>query len=108
MLASISKTFIAIAAMQMVESHNLNLNADINQYMSPQMKIIHPCFPNSTITIRHLLSHSSGIGFNLVEQLKFYLPGDSFTQTNLGDLIENYLNKKESWLPIPPDNITFD
>ena len=107
MLASISKTFIVVAVMQMVESNRLDLDADVNQYLSPRMKIIHPYFPNSTITVRHLLSHSAGIGLDLVEQFKFYLPGDSFARANLGDLIENYLKKNESWLPIPPGNITF-
>lgn len=107
MLASISKTFIVISVMQLVELNHLNLDTDINQYLSPRMKIVHPYYPNTTITTRHLLSHSSGIGLNLVEQLKFYLPGDTFLQTNLGDLIQSYLIKNESWLPIPPGNITF-
>jgi len=107
MLASISKTFIPISAMQLVELNQLDLDEDINQYLLPRMKIIHPYFPNAKITTRHLLTHSSGIGLNLLEQNKFYLPDDRFIQTNLGDLIENYLKKNESWLPIPPSNITF-
>jgi CubicO group peptidase (beta-lactamase class C family) len=106
-LASISKTFIAVAAMQMVESNLLNLDTDINQYLPPLMKIVHPYLPNTTITTRHLLSHTSGIGPNLIEELQHYLPGDSFTQTNLGDVIQKYLSNNASWLPVPPGNITF-
>ena len=107
MLASISKTFVVVATMQMVEANRLNLDADINEYLSPRMKISHPFFPNTTITTRHLLTHSSGIGLNNVEQNKFYLPGDTFTQIDLGELIGNYLKLNESWLPFPPGNITF-
>ena len=106
-LASLSKTFLSIGVMQLVELNQLDLDEDINQYLLPRMKIIHPYFPNAKITTRHLLTHSSGIGLNLLEQNKFYLPDDRFIQTNLGDLIENYLKKNESWLPIPPSNITF-
>ncbi|CAF3146470.1 unnamed protein product [Rotaria sp. Silwood2] len=106
-LASISKTFIVVAAMQMVESNRLNLDTDINQYLPSQMKIIHPHHPNVKITTRHLLSHTSGIGPNFLEELQQYLPGDTFAQTNLGDVIEKYLSNKTNWLPIPPGNKTF-
>lgn len=106
-IASISKTFIVVAVMQMVEANRLDLDADVNQYLPASMHIVHPFFPNATITIRHLLTHSSGIGLDLVEQYKFYLPGDGFTQVNMGDVIENYLSRNDSWLPIPPGNITF-
>jgi len=107
LLASISKTFIVVAAMQIVELNLLDLDTDINQYLPFPMKITHPHYPNITITTRHLLSHTSGIGPNFVEELEHYLPGDSFTQTNLSDVIEKYLSNKENWLPIPPGNITF-
>ncbi|CAF3285408.1 unnamed protein product [Rotaria sp. Silwood2] len=107
-LASISKTFIAVATMQMVELNLLNLDEDINKYLSPRMKIIHPYYPNAIITTRHLLTHTAGIGQNLIEEYKFYLPGDGFTKTNLGDVIEKYLSYNTSWLPVPPGhNITF-
>ncbi|UJR10029.1 hypothetical protein I4U23_014252 [Adineta vaga] len=106
-LASISKTFICVAAMQMVESNHLNLDTDINEYLSPSIRIVHPYHPNVKLTTRHLLSHTAGIGPNLVEELKHYLPGDDFTQTNLGDVINDYLSHKESWLPVVPGNITF-
>jgi len=107
LLASISKTFIAVAAMQMVESNLLNLDADINQYLSPLMRIVHPYHPYVTITTRHLLSHTAGIGLNRVQQNEHYLPGDSFTQTNFGDTIQKYVSDNASWLPIPPGNITY-
>ena len=61
-LASISKTFIAVAAMQMVELNLLNLDEDINKYLSGSTKIVHPYYPNVTITTRHLLTHRAAIG----------------------------------------------
>jgi CubicO group peptidase (beta-lactamase class C family) len=106
-LASISKTFIAVAAMQMVELNLLNLDEDINKYLSPRMKINHPFYPNDIITTRHLLTHTAGIGVNLVEEYKLYLPSDDFTKTNLGNVIKKYLSYNASWLPISPGhNIT--
>lgn len=107
-LASISKTFIAVAAMQMVELNRLNLDDDINKYLPIGMNIRHPKYPNVTITTRHLLTHQSAIGQNLEEEKKFYLPDDDFTRTDLGDIIQNYLSKNASWLPYPPgSNTTF-
>lgn len=50
-LASISKTFIGIAVMQLVEQELVDLDADINQYLSePQKRIFHPRYPSYSIT----------------------------------------------------------
>jgi CubicO group peptidase (beta-lactamase class C family) len=53
--ASIGKTMTATAAMRLVEAGKLDLDADIRRYC--------PAFPVKpwTITVRHLLSHQSGI-----------------------------------------------
>lgn len=93
MLASISKTFVIIAAMQMVELHRRDLDTDINQYLPSNIIIIHSYFPDVTITSRYLLSHTSGIGVNNTLELVNYLPGDSFIQTNLSDTIAKYLTR---------------
>ncbi|CAF0761990.1 unnamed protein product [Adineta steineri] len=107
LLASISKTFVGVAAMQMVESNLLKLDVDINLYLTPQMKVIHPHYPNRTITMRNLLSHSSGIRQNIIEEYKLYVPGDDFTKRNLSDVITMYLSHENSWLPVPPGNLTY-
>jgi len=104
-LASISKTFIAVAVMQSVELHRLDLDKDINQYLSPHMNVIHPFYPNISITMRHILSHTSGIGPNFDEEIKHYVPNDDFTKTNLSDIILSYINNKSNWLPNPPGTI---
>ncbi len=104
-LASISKTFIAVAVMQLVELHHLDLDNDINQYLSPNMKIIHPFYLNISIAMRHLLSHTSGIGPNFNEEIKHYVPNDDFIKTNLSSIIFSYINNKSNWLPNPPGTI---
>ncbi len=107
LLASISKTFIPVAAMQMVEANRLNLDTDINQYLSPILNVVHPQYPNVTITMRHLLMHASGIGINPPVEIESYTLGDAFTQITLGDVLTKYFNGTAGWLPIPPGNRTF-
>ena len=104
-LASISKTIIALAAMQLVETNQLDLGKDINQYLSTPMKILHPFYPTIPITIRHILSHRSGIGPNFDEEIKHYLPKDDFTKTNLSDIIFSYVNNTANWLRHPPGSV---
>ncbi|CAF3195360.1 unnamed protein product [Rotaria sp. Silwood2] len=105
-LASISKTFIGVAAMQLVELHQLDLDKDINEYLPSHMKVIHPFYPNISITMRHVLSHTSGIGPNVNEELKLYVPNDDFTKTNLSSIILSYINNKSNWLSTPPGTVT--
>lgn len=54
-LASISKPITAVAAMQLVEQHKMDLDAPVETYL--------PQFPHKPwpIRIRHLLTHQSGI-----------------------------------------------
>jgi CubicO group peptidase (beta-lactamase class C family) len=56
---SISKTFVANAAMQMRENGYLDLDADINDYIP--FSVINPHNPGSEITMRTILSHTSSI-----------------------------------------------
>ena len=58
-VASISKTFIALSVMKLVEERKLNLDEPINSILP--YKIINPYYPNSPITVRHLLTHTSTI-----------------------------------------------
>ena len=41
-LASISKTFVAMVAMQRIEANRLDSGTDINRYLSPLLRIAHP------------------------------------------------------------------
>lgn len=58
-IASISKTVTATAVMQLVETGHCSLDAPIDSYLPFKVRI--PRHPDSPISIRQLLSHSSGI-----------------------------------------------
>jgi CubicO group peptidase (beta-lactamase class C family) len=56
-IGSISKTFIGISLLQLVEENRIRLEDDINQYLP--FKVVNPHFPNEPIRIRHLAEHTS-------------------------------------------------
>ena len=58
-IASISKTITAVALMQLAEQGKVDLDADVSLYLGWPLR--HPAFPDSVITLDHLLSHRSGI-----------------------------------------------
>lgn len=107
-LASISKTFLATAVMQLVESNLLELDTNINQYLLSSDPIIsHPLYPTQSITLRQLLSHSASIGLNEIMETKFYQPGDKgLTETTLAEACFTYLSYASNWLPYPPGTVT--
>jgi CubicO group peptidase (beta-lactamase class C family) len=108
-LASISKTFIATAVMQLVESKQLDLDTDINQYLwSLDPKISHPLYPTHSITLRQLLSHSASIGKNFeVENNFFQIDDKALTETTLAEVCFNFLSHNASnWLPYQPGTVT--
>ena len=55
-IASIAKPMTAIAILQLFEAGQLNIDSPIQEYL-PDF----PIKPEGTITVRHLLNHSSGI-----------------------------------------------
>ncbi len=58
-IASISKTVTAMALLQLWETGKVDLDADVSTYLG--WKLQHPGYPKDSITLRHLLSHRSGI-----------------------------------------------
>jgi CubicO group peptidase (beta-lactamase class C family) len=62
MLASISKTFVATALLQLYEDGLLDLDADINGYLP--FTVVHPYHPGVAITARMLMAHVSSIRYN--------------------------------------------
>ena len=107
-LASVSKSFVSTAIMQLMEKNSLELDDDINKYL--KFKVRNPNFPETPITVRMLLCHRSSIndkhyGWNLdmmqsedgkeyVESFNDYRPGTKFAYCNLnysllGAIIEN-------------------
>lgn len=58
-VASISKLVVALGVMRLVEDGKLNLDRDVSAYLG--WKVRNPAFPDAPITLRHLLSHRSGL-----------------------------------------------
>ena len=58
-IASISKTFTALAALQLFEQGKLDLQTDVSQYLGWELR--NPEFPDIPITLEMLMSHRSGI-----------------------------------------------
>ncbi len=58
---SISKTFIAVSVMQLVEDGKLDLNQDINNYLPFEVR--NPNHPDIPITVEMLLTHTSSIAW---------------------------------------------
>jgi CubicO group peptidase (beta-lactamase class C family) len=109
-LASISKTFIAVAVMQLVEEELVDLDTDINQYLlEPDHRIFHPNYSSHSITLRKLLSHSASIAVSESTQLGLYRLNDTaFDQATLSEALFTYVNPNTSnWLPKPPGSVSF-
>ncbi|UCD05491.1 MAG: serine hydrolase [candidate division WOR-3 bacterium] len=85
MLASISKTITAAAVMQLWEHDSFDLDDDINEYLA--FEVHNPFHPDSIITFRHLLTHTSSINDNW--SVMTYYPGDS--PIPLGQYLADYL-----------------
>src|SRR5690606_20997813 len=58
-IASISKSFSATSIMQLVEAKKLSLNDDFGNLVG--FKIRNPKYPETVITLRMVLSHTSSI-----------------------------------------------
>jgi len=59
MNASVQKMFTATAVLQLVERGLVDLDADVQKYVP--FTVRHPGFPETTITVRMLLAHRSGL-----------------------------------------------
>jgi len=102
-LASLSKTFLSIGVMQLVELNQLDLDEDINMYLNET--IVHPLFPSSKITLRHLLSHRASIQSN--NELHLRENDRAFEEFHLADYCFDYLKSNESnWLKSRPGSET--
>ena len=103
-MASISKTVVGVALMQLWEDGLFSLDDDINQYLP--WAVHNPNYPDSPITFRMLITHTSGIidNWGVLGPLYTYggdspIPLDSFLEdylvpggsyyhmTNFGDYV---------------------
>ena len=86
-IASISKTITAVAILQLWENSKLDLDADVNEYL--EFSVRNPNFPETPITIRQLLTHTSSINDSKV-YYKSYACGDP--AINLAGWIKGYFD----------------
>ena len=89
-IASVSKTVTNLAVFKLVESGKIDLNTDINRYLSFDVK--NPHYPHDIITVKDLLNHRSGIK----DDYEFYKPhwniprGDP--KLKLNEFLKDYLS----------------
>jgi len=114
-IGSISKLFVWTAIMQLVEQGKLDLNADINTYLT-DLKI--PDTYDEPVTLAHLMTHTAGfedhviglfardkerlspLGEILAQELpaRVRLPGDVASYSNHGSGIAAYIVEQTSGL----------
>ena len=85
-LASVSKTVVAVAVMQLWEQGLLELDDPINDHLP--FPITNPNFPNDTITIHMLLTHTSSLNDNWGVLNSVIVQGDS--PIPLGEFLYEY------------------
>lgn len=86
-IASISKTVIAVALMQGIEQGRYTLDTPINTLLP--FKVANPRFPDREITIRHLVTHTSGIVDRDGPYRASYLPGAA-NPLQIGPFLSDY------------------
>ncbi len=90
-LASVGKTFTAVAAMILVEKGEINLDEDVNEYLPFEVR--NPNHPDIPITVKMLMTHTSSISdekqYNLDDELVYFRNKDP--KITLEKFVENYL-----------------
>lgn len=115
-IGSVSKTFLGITLMKLVEEGKIKLDDPINQYLP--FEINHPRYVDVPITIRDLATHTSGIKDKSVYFKHCYVPLEPIDPYKselkfvdrlemnlikgnkpmpLGAFLKDYLNKDGKW-----------
>lgn len=82
-IASISKLVVALGVMRMVEAGQLDLDRDVSELLG--WRVRNPAFPDAPVTLRHLLSHQSG----LIDPEEYRVP--------LGDPLAHVIAQPALW-----------
>lgn len=105
LLASISKTVVSVALMQLEEKGLLSLDDDVGTLVPFDVR--HPDYPNVPITVRMLVTHTSSIRDDWNTLDDGYVAGDS--PIALGDFVGGYLtpggalySASTNFVPAPP------
>lgn len=109
-LASVSKTFISTAIMQLVEKSKLQLDDDVNKYL--QFKVRNPNYQDIPITVRMLLCHRSSLNdkhygwtLKMIDSTDIQKYNDSFNNDKPGTKFV-YCNLNYSLLGAIIENVT--
>ena len=78
-VASVSKLVVALGVMRLVESGKLDLDRDVSAYLGWTLR--NPNFPDVPVTLRMLLSHTSG----LRDDADYAIPLGDTVRARLGD-----------------------
>ncbi len=103
-LASISKTSVAIAIMQVWEQLSFSLDDDVGTHLG--FPVRNPNYPDSVISIRMCMTHMSSINDNWIILDPLNIQGDS--PIPLGEFLEEYLvpggvyYSQDNYNPWPP------
>ncbi len=100
MLASVSKTVTAAAVMHVYEQGLFDLDDDINEHLP--FSVRNPDFPDTPITFRMLLAHTSSLSDRFPFYLFQYSPGDP--RVKLADFLKDYFMPSGAYYSI--DNFT--
>jgi D-alanyl-D-alanine carboxypeptidase len=97
-IASITKTFVGVLAMKLVEDGVLNLDTKISQYLPND--IISRVRNAEKVTLRQLLNHSTGI-YDIIDDNTFYLDVvNNPTKARRGeDLLQFVYDKEPDFIP---------
>jgi CubicO group peptidase (beta-lactamase class C family) len=93
-LASVSKTVLAVAVLQLVEQGKLALDGDVSAALP--FRVRNPNFPDRPITLRMLLAHVSGIMDNW-PVIKAHSVENADAPVSLSDWFRGYLTAGGAW-----------
>lgn len=87
-IASVTKVITATAVMQLVQEGRADLDAAVAPYL--EFSLANPRHPDAPITLRQLLSHTSGLSDATYYDVDIRVSGRDATQP-LGDLLRDFL-----------------
>lgn len=82
-LASLTKPIVSAAAMHFVETGTIRLNDPVTAYL-PDFRPALPDGTRPTITLEHLLTHTSGLGYSFMEE-----PGGAYQRLGISDGLDH-------------------
>jgi CubicO group peptidase (beta-lactamase class C family) len=83
-VASNSKVVTAYIALRLVDEGVLSLDESLNSYLAEPW--LPPSEYRDAITLRHVLSHTAGLGHNTLDRESLFAPGKGYSYSGIGFL----------------------